>query len=146
MSAEIKNGVVTPQPIIQVRDLCKAFGDHEVLKHITVDIDQGDVVCVIGPSGSGKSTFLRCLNRLEEPTGGEIIFDGVNICDPKTDIDKHRQRMGMVFQQFNLFPHMNIMRNLTLAPTKLQGLKEEEAKAHALDLLRKVGRADRADS
>ena len=146
MSAEIKNGVVTPQPIIQVRDLCKAFGDHEVLKHITVDIDQGDVVCVIGPSGSGKSTFLRCLNRLEEPTGGEIIFDGVNICDPKTDIDKHRQRMGMVFQQFNLFPHMNIMRNLTLAPTKLQGLKEEEAKEHALDLLRKVGLADRADS
>ena len=146
MSAEIKNGVVTPQPIIQVRDLCKAFGDHEVLKHITVDIDQGDVVCVIGPSGSGKSTFLRCLNRLEEPTGGEIIFDGVNICDPKTDIDKHRQRMGMVFQQFNLFPHMNIMRNLTLAPTKLQGLKEEEAKEHALELLRKVGLADRADS
>ena len=146
MSAENKNGVVTPQPIIQVRDLCKAFGDHEVLKHITVDIDQGDVVCVIGPSGSGKSTFLRCLNRLEEPTGGQILFDGVNICDPKTDIDKHRQRMGMVFQQFNLFPHMNIMRNLTLAPTKLQGLKEEEAKEHALELLRKVGLADRADS
>ena len=146
MSAENKNGAAAPQPIIQVRDLCKAFGDHEVLKHITVDIDQGDVVCVIGPSGSGKSTFLRCLNRLEEPTGGEIIFDGVNICDPKTDIDKHRQRMGMVFQQFNLFPHMNIMRNLTLAPTKLQGLKEEEAKEHALDLLRKVGLADRADS
>ena len=146
MSAEIKNGAAAPQPIIQVRDLCKAFGDHEVLKHISVDIQQGDVVCVIGPSGSGKSTFLRCLNRLEEPTGGEIIFDGVNICDPKTDIDKHRQRMGMVFQQFNLFPHMNIMRNLTLAPTKLQGLKEEEAKEHALDLLRKVGLADRADS
>ena len=146
MSAENKNGAAAPQPIIQVRDLCKAFGDHEVLKHISVDIQQGDVVCVIGPSGSGKSTFLRCLNRLEEPTGGEIIFDGVNICDPKTDIDKHRQRMGMVFQQFNLFPHMNIMRNLTLAPTKLQGLKEEEAKEHALDLLRKVGLADRADS
>ena len=146
MSAENKNGVVTQQPIIQVRDLCKAFGDHEVLKHITVDIDQGDVVCVIGPSGSGKSTFLRCLNRLEEPTGGQILFDGVNICDPNADIDKHRQRMGMVFQQFNLFPHMNIMRNLTLAPTKLQGLKEEEAKEHALELLRKVGLADRADS
>ena len=92
MSAENKNGAAAPQPIIQVRDLCKAFGDHEVLKHITVDIDQGDVVCVIGPSGSGKSTCLRCLNRLEEPTGGEIIFDGVNICDPKTDIDKHRRR------------------------------------------------------
>ncbi len=146
MSAEKNNAVVTPQPIIQVQDLCKAFGDHEVLKHITVDIDKGDVVCVIGPSGSGKSTFLRCLNRLEEPTGGKILFDGVNICDPKTDIDKHRQRMGMVFQQFNLFPHMDIMRNLTLAPTKLQGIKEEEAKEHALELLKKVGLADRADS
>ena len=146
MSAENKNGVVTPQPIIQVRDLCKAFGDHEVLKHITVDIDQGDVVCVIGPSGSGKSTFLRCLNRLEEPTGGHIFFDDVDICDPKTDIDMHRQRMGMVFQQFNLFPHMNIMKNLTLAPVKLQGKTEEEAQKLAMDLLGKVGLADRAES
>jgi len=132
--------------LIRVQNLCKAFGGHEVLKNISVDINKGDVVCVIGPSGSGKSTFLRCLNRLEEPTGGQILFEGVNICDPKTDIDKHRQRMGMVFQQFNLFPHMNILRNLTLAPTKLQGLKEEEAKEHALELLRKVGLADRADS
>ena len=146
MSAEIKNGVDTPQPIIQVRDLCKAFGDHEVLKNISVDINEGDVVCVIGPSGSGKSTFLRCLNRLEEPTGGHIFFDGVDICDPKTDIDMHRQRMGMVFQQFNLFPHMNIMRNLTLAPVKLQGKSEEEAQKLAMDLLGKVGLADRAES
>ena len=121
--------------LIRVQNLCKAFGDHEVLKNISVDINEGDVVCVIGPSGSGKSTFLRCLNRLEEPTGGHIIFDGVDICDPKTDIDMHRQRMGMVFQQFNLFPHMNIMKNLTLAPVKLQGQTEEEAQKLAMDLL-----------
>ena len=132
--------------LIRVQNLCKAFGDHEVLKNISVDINEGDVVCVIGPSGSGKSTFLRCLNRLEEPTGGHIIFDGVDICDPKTDIDMHRQRMGMVFQQFNLFPHMNIMRNLTLAPVKLQGKSEEEAQKLAMNLLGKVGLADRAES
>ena len=132
--------------LISVQNLCKAFGDHEVLKNISVDINEGDVVCVIGPSGSGKSTFLRCLNRLEEPTGGHIIFDGVDICDPKADIDMHRQRMGMVFQQFNLFPHMNIMRNLTLAPVKLQGKTEEEAQKLAMDLLGKVGLADRAES
>ena len=132
--------------LIRVQNLCKAFGDHEVLKNISVDINKGDVVCVIGPSGSGKSTFLRCLNRLEEPTGGHIFFDDVDICDPKTDIDMHRQRMGMVFQQFNLFPHMNIMRNLTLAPVKLQGKTEEEAQKLAMDLLGKVGLADRAES
>ena len=132
--------------LIRVQNLCKAFGDHKVLKNISVDINEGDVVCVIGPSGSGKSTFLRCLNRLEEPTGGHIFFDGVDICDPKTDIDMHRQRMGMVFQQFNLFPHMNIMKNLTLAPVKLQGKTEEEAQKLAMDLLGKVGLADRAES
>ena len=132
--------------LIRVQNLCKAFGGHEVLKNISVDINKGDVVCVIGPSGSGKSTFLRCLNRLEEPTGGHIFFDDVDICDPKTDIDMHRQRMGMVFQQFNLFPHMNIMRNLTLAPVKLQGKSEEEAQKLAMDLLGKVGLADRAES
>ena len=132
--------------LIRVRNLCKAFGGHEVLKNISVDINKGDVVCVIGPSGSGKSTFLRCLNRLEEPTGGHIFFDDVDICDPKTDIDMHRQRMGMVFQQFNLFPHMNIMKNLTLAPVKLQGKTEEEAQKLAMDLLGKVGLADRAES
>ena len=132
--------------LISVQNLCKAFGDHEVLKNISVDINEGDVVCVIGPSGSGKSTFLRCLNRLEEPTGGHIFFDGVDICDPKTDIDMHRQRMGMVFQQFNLFPHMNIMKNLTLAPVKLQGKTEEEAQKLAMDLLGKVGLSDRAES
>ena len=132
--------------LIRVQNLCKAFGGHEVLKNISVDINKGDVVCVIGPSGSGKSTFLRCLNRLEEPTGGHIFFDDVDICDPKTDIDMHRQRMGMVFQQFNLFPHMNIMKNLTLAPVKLQGKTEEEAQKLAMNLLGKVGLADRAES
>ena len=132
--------------LIRVQNLCKAFGGHEVLKNISVDINKGDVVCVIGPSGSGKSTFLRCLNRLEEPTGGHIFFDDVDICDPKTDIDMHRQRMGMVFHQFNLFPHMNIMKNLTLAPVKLQGKTEEEAQKLAMDLLGKVGLADRAES
>nr|WP_314461618.1 amino acid ABC transporter ATP-binding protein [uncultured Clostridium sp.] len=118
----------------------------EVLKDISVDIYKGDVVCVIGPSGSGKSTFLRCLNRLEEPTGGHILFEGIDIVDKKTDIDKHRQKMGMVFQQFNLFPHMTILKNLTLAPVKLQGKSEKEAREQALKLLQKVGLADRAES
>ncbi|MEG0369491.1 MAG: ATP-binding cassette domain-containing protein, partial [Hungatella sp.] len=103
------------EPLIQVKHLSKKFGNAEVLKDISVDIYKGDVVCVIGPSGSGKSTFLRCLNRLEEPTSGNIFFEGVDIVDAKTNIDQHRQKMGMVFQQFNLFPHMNIMKNLTLA-------------------------------
>ncbi|MBO7096510.1 MAG: amino acid ABC transporter ATP-binding protein [Lachnospiraceae bacterium] len=131
-------------PLISVRDLQKSFGDHKVLNGITVDIAKGDVVCVIGPSGSGKSTFLRCLNRLDEPTGGEIIFDGVNICDPSTDIDLHRQKMGMVFQQFNLFPHMNILRNLTIAPMALQKKSKEEAEGYAMELLERVGLANRA--
>ena len=133
-------------PLIQVQNLGKKFGDVEVLKDISVDIYKGDVVCVIGPSGSGKSTFLRCLNRLEEPTGGHILFEGVDIVDKKTDIDKHRQKMGMVFQQFNLFPHMTILKNLILAPMKLQGRSRKEAEEQALGLLHKVGLADRADS
>ncbi|MDR0925188.1 MAG: amino acid ABC transporter ATP-binding protein [Hungatella sp.] len=134
------------KPLIQVQNLGKKFGEAEVLKDISVDIYKGDVVCVIGPSGSGKSTFLRCLNRLEEPTGGHILFEGVDIVDKKTDIDKHRQKMGMVFQQFNLFPHMTILKNLTLAPIKLQGRSRKEAEEQALGLLHKVGLADRADS
>ncbi|MDR1547386.1 MAG: amino acid ABC transporter ATP-binding protein [Hungatella sp.] len=134
------------KPLIQVQNLGKKFGEAEVLKDISVDIYKGDVVCVIGPSGSGKSTFLRCLNRLEEPTGGHILFEGVDIVDKKTDIDKHRQKMGMVFQQFNLFPHMTILKNLTLAPIKLQGRSRKEAEEQALGLLNKVGLADRADS
>ena len=135
---------VNESPLISVRNLEKHFGDMKVLKGITVDINKGDVVCVIGPSGSGKSTFLRCLNRLDEPTGGEIIFDGVNICDPKTDIDLHRQKMGMVFQQFNLFPHMSIMKNLTIAPMTLQNKSKEEAEGYAYELLERVGLKNRA--
>ncbi len=134
------------KPLIQVQNLGKKFGEMEVLKDINVDIYKGDVVCVIGPSGSGKSTFLRCLNRLEEPTSGHILFEDVDIVDKKTDIDKHRQKMGMVFQQFNLFPHMTILKNLTLAPMKLQGKSEKEAKDQAMNLLTKVGLADRADA
>lgn len=136
----------TMQPLIRVRGLKKSFGDLDVLKGIDVDINKGDVVFVVGPSGSGKSTFLRCLNRLEEPTGGSITFEGVDITDAKTDIDKHRQRMGMVFQQFNLFPHMTIMKNLTIAPMKLQGRSRQEAEATARELLERVGLADRADA
>ena len=134
------------QPLIQVQHLGKAFGDLGVLKDINVDIYKGDVVCVIGPSGSGKSTFLRCLNRLEEPTSGKILFEGVDITDPKTDIDKHRQKMGMVFQQFNLFPHMTIMKNLTIAPMKLHGVSQKDAEAEAMRLLERVGLADRANA
>ena len=132
------------EPLIQVQNLGKSFGNIEVLKDITVDIYKGDVVFVVGPSGSGKSTFLRCLNRLEAPTKGHIYFEGTDITDPKTDIDKHRQKMGMVFQQFNLFPHMDIMKNLTLAPMKLQGKSQQEAEAEAMRLLERVGLADRA--
>lgn len=132
------------EPLIRVEHLGKRFGSVEVLKDINVEIDKGDVVCIIGPSGSGKSTFLRCLNRLEEATEGSIFFEGVNIVDPKTDIDKHRQKMGMVFQQFNLFPHMTIMKNLTMAPVKLQGVSQAAAEEEADRLLNRVGLADRA--
>ena len=132
------------EALIRVQGLGKSFGSIDVLKDINVDIHKGDVVFVVGPSGSGKSTFLRCLNRLEEPTKGHIFFEGTDITDPKTDIDKHRQKMGMVFQQFNLFPHMDIMKNLTIAPMKLQGVSQKEAEAEALKLLERVGLADRA--
>lgn len=139
MTTDYTNGA-----LIQVKHLEKRFGELEVLKDINVDIRKGDVVCVIGPSGSGKSTFLRCLNRLEESTSGKILFEGVDITDPKTDIDKHRQKMGMVFQQFNLFPHMTIMKNLTIAPMKLQGRSQSDAEGEAMKLLERVGLADRA--
>ena len=132
--------------LIQVRNLGKSFGDLKVLQGISVDIHQGDVVCVIGPSGSGKSTFLRCLNRLEEATEGSIFFDGEDIVDSKTDIDRHRQKMGMVFQQFNLFPHMTILKNMTLAPVKLQGVAQAQAEQEALKLLERVGLVDRANA
>ena len=132
------------EPLIRVQDLGKSFGSIHVLKGINVNIYKGDVVFVVGPSGSGKSTFLRCLNLLEEPTQGHIFFEGTDITDPKVNIDKHRQKMGMVFQQFNLFPHMDIMKNLTIAPMKLQGVSQKEAEAEALKLLERVGLADRA--
>jgi len=134
------------EPLIQVKDLKKCFGSNTVLDGVTVDIYKGDVVCVIGASGSGKSTFLRCLNLLEQPTGGQILFEGADITDKKANIDKHRQKMGMVFQQFNLFPHMTVMENLTLAPIKLQGKNKDEIEAEAMKLLERVGLQDRADS
>lgn len=140
------NRMMEGEPLIRVQHLGKKFGSMEVLKDISVDIYKGDVVCVIGPSGSGKSTFLRCLNRLEEATDGSIFFEGVDIVDARTDIDKHRQKMGMVFQQFNLFPHMTIMKNLTIAPVKLQGVSQKDAEAEAMRLLDRVGLADRADA
>lgn len=131
-------------PLIQVKELGKSFGNLNVLEGINVDIHQGDVVFVVGPSGSGKSTFLRCLNRLEESTSGHIYFEGTDITDPKVNIDLHRQKMGMVFQQFNLFPHMDILKNMTLAPMKLQKKSRAEAESQAMALLERVGLADRA--
>jgi len=130
--------------VIHVRNLHKKFGDLHVLKGINEHIKKGEVVVIIGPSGSGKSTFLRCLNLLEYPTEGEIIFEGVSITDPKNDINQLRQKMGMVFQQFNLFPHMNVLENITLAPVRLKKMTEEEAKEVALDLLKAVGLLDKA--
>ncbi len=137
---------MSAKSLLQVKELRKQFGKQEVLKGITTDIKVGEVVCVIGPSGSGKSTFLRCLNRLEEASSGQILFEGVDLCDKKTDIDSVRQRMGMVFQQFNLFPHMNILKNLTLGPIELQKRSREEAEAYAMELLHKVGLAERANA
>ena len=132
--------------MIDVKGLTKAFGDHVVLQGIDEHIYPGEKVVVIGPSGGGKSTFLRCLNLLENPTSGTITFKGVDITDPKSDINKHRQKMGMVFQHFNLFPHMTILRNLTLAPTRLLHKSKSEAEAKAMELLERVGLADRAGS
>ena len=131
--------------IIEVRDLYKKFDAVDVLRGVSVDISRGDVVCVIGASGSGKSTFLRCLNRLEEPTSGSIIFDGVDLMSRGVDLNLHRQKMGMVFQQFNLFPHLSILKNLTIAPTMLKGVSREAAEEKAMQLLERVGLADRAN-
>lgn len=132
--------------LIQVKDLKKKFGKNEVLKGITTDIRKGEVVVVIGPSGSGKSTFLRSLNLLEKPTSGQILFEGVDIIDPKSDIDAHRQKMGMVFQQFNLFPHMTVLKNITLAPVQTKKLSQAEADRKALELLERVGLPDKAQA
>lgn len=130
--------------LIRVENLYKNFEDKEVLKKISLNVYKGDVICLVGPSGSGKSTFLRCLNRLEEPSGGKIYFEGVDICDKKTDIDLHRQKMGMVFQQFNLFPHMTVLKNMIIAPIQLQWKTRSEAEEYAISLLKKVGLEDRA--
>ena len=132
--------------MIDVKNLTKAFGDHMVLAGINEHIRKGEKVAVIGPSGSGKSTFLRCLNLLEQPTGGTITFEGVDITDPKTDINKLRTRMGMVFQQFNLFPHLSVLENIRLAPVKLKLMTKEQAGEKALELLKRVGLPDKADA
>ena len=131
--------------MIAVKNLKKSFGGLDVLRGVDLEVQKGERVVFIWPSGSGKSTFLRCLNLLEIPTSGEIIFDGVSMTDPKTDIDKMRQRMGMVFQHFNLFPNMTILRNLTLAPIRTGHLKKEEAEKKALELLKRVGLEDKAN-
>ncbi len=134
------------EAIIKVQGLVKEYSTTTALDNVNAEIQKGEVVAVIGPSGSGKSTFLRCLNLLEEPTSGHIFFEGSDITDPKNDINKLRQRMGMVFQQFNLFPHMTVMQNLTLAPMKLQGKTKQQAEEKAVELLKRVGLDDRADS
>ena len=131
---------------IHIEDLCKNFGHNEVLRGISTDIYEGEVVCVIGPSGSGKSTFLRCINRLETATSGEIIVDGYRISDKKIDINKVRENIGMVFQHFNLFANMNVLRNLMLAPVDLKKATKEEAQVTALKLLETVGLSDKAES
>ena len=138
--------MATCDKLIKVKDLQKYYnsGALHALDGVTVDINRGDVMVVVGPSGSGKSTFLRSLNLLEVPTGGQIIFDGVDITAKKVNIDLHRQRMGMVFQHFNLFPHKTVLDNMTMAPIKVKGMKKEDAEAKALQLLERVGLGDRA--
>ena len=135
---------MTTESLICVQHLDKEFGEMKALSDINTEIKKGEVVVVIGPSGSGKSTFLRCLNLLEVPTNGNIYFEGVDITDKTTNINLHRQKMEMVFQHFNLFPHMTILKNMIIAPMKLQGKREEEATKLAMDLLERVGLADRA--
>ena len=137
---------MTTKPIIEVKDLKKSFGTLQVLKGINTEVQKGEVVVVIGPSGSGKSTFLRCLNLLETPTAGSIYVDGAEITDPKCYINLHRQKMGMVFQHFNLFNNMTILRNMTLAPMTLLKKSKEDAEAQALALLRRVGLEDKANA
>ena len=130
--------------MISVKDLHKSFGGVTVLDGISTQVERGDVVCIISPSGSGKSTFLRCLNRLETPDSGQILLDGVDLTDPRTDLDRQRMKMGMVFQQFNLFPHMTVLKNLTMAPMLLKKESQQTAEQRAMTLLDRVGLADRA--
>ena len=132
--------------MIEVQNLHKSFGKLEVLKDVTTSFARNEVVAIIGPSGGGKSTFLRCLNLLEVPTSGKIIFDGVNICDKKTDINVHRQKIGMVFQQFNLFNNMTVMKNLTAAPIKIKKMSREEAEEKAMALLKRIGLSDKVSA
>ena len=132
--------------MIHVKDLKKSYGKNNVLNGINEHIKKGEVVVIIGPSGSGKSTFLRCLNLLEEPTSGEIIFEGKNITDKKIDINKTREKMGMVFQHFNLFPHKTVLENITLAPIKVKGVKVEDANKKAIELLKLIGLEDKKDT
>ena len=133
-------------PLIQAKNIVKIFGNQKALNNVSLEIGEGDVLCIIGPSGSGKSTFLRCLNLLEVPDSGQIFFEGVDITDKKVDINRHRQKMGMVFQLFHLFPHLTVMKNLTLAPMKLLGKSAKEAESEARQLLKRVGLADREDA
>ncbi len=132
--------------MISVKNLHKNFEGVEVLKGVSVEIEKGDVICVIGPSGSGKSTFLRCLNLLETPNSGSIVFNDTELTDKKVDLNLHRQQMGMVFQQFNLFPHMTVLENMTCAPIMLKKIPRDTANKKAMELLERVGLADRADS
>ena len=132
--------------MISVKNLKKVFGGNEALKGVSVEINKGDVMCVIGPSGSGKSTFLRCLNLLERPDGGQVIFEGDDLMDKHIKLNQHRQKMGMVFQQFNLFPHMTVLENLTCAPMMLKKIDKAAAEKTAMDYLQRVGLADRAAS
>ncbi|MET7794714.1 amino acid ABC transporter ATP-binding protein [Micrococcus luteus] len=140
------NSTSTSTPEIHVRDLHKSFGDNDVLRGIDLEIGQGEVVCVIGPSGSGKSTLLRCVNLLEEPTKGQVFVGGTEVTHPDVDIDAVRRRIGMVFQQFNLFPNMKVLRNITEAPVTVLGLSGDEAEARARELLEMVGLADKCDA
>lgn len=134
------------ESLIRVENLKKEFVGVHALNGVSTEIKKGEVVFVVGPSGSGKSTFLRCLNRLEDPTGGHIYFNGVDLMDKNVNINLHRQKMGMVFQHFNLFPHMTVLKNMTIAPMKLQGVSKEEAESEAMKLLARVGLADRANA
>ncbi len=133
------------KPLIEIKNLTKSFGKVNALKNISTNIYPGEVVFIVGPSGSGKSTFLRCMNRLEEATEGQVIFEGTNIMEKKVNIDQHRQKMGMVFQHFNLFPHLTIRDNITLAPRKLKGVAQADADKQAMELLQRVGLPDKAD-
>ncbi len=143
---EAHDYIMEGETLFQINNLCKSFGKLSVLKNINTEIRKGEVVVIIGPSGSGKSTFLRSLNLLEEPTEGTILFEGRDITDKHADVNLYRQKIGMVFQHFNLFPHMTILKNMTLAPIKLLKMPEEEAKKMAMDYLKRVGLEEKANA